>query len=438
MDLVTFVHALRLRYQDEIVHTMQSLVRIPSQNMPPAGEELACQEWAASYLRRAGLPAELYEPDQTPGLVDHPFYWPGRDYRSRPNLCSTLPGRGGGRSLLLTGHMDTVALGDGSWTYPPFGAEVHGGRLYGLGSVDMKGAMGAMLVLFKAVAEQRIPLRGTLCYESVVDEEEAGVNSTIAGRLRYGPMDGAIIPEVTALQVYPAARGALITHLLFKSTQGTWLEVGTQDAPQADVVRQMGLVLAALPELAARRKQIAVPPLYQGYPEPAPAQVTKVYAGGWGSAVPIAVPQEGHVELILQSLPGEQRAAVLGDLESWLASIVQRHPRDFAIRPQVRFERRWMVPTSMDASHPLVTTLAESVSQVTHQRPAVLGAPYPCDLFALQHIFGMPALVFGPAGANAHAPDEYVEMETVFQFWESLLLFTMQWCGVDSTEWSLP
>ena len=430
MNQAAFVHDLRLRYQDEILEVMQDLVRIPSQNMPPLGEERACQETIAAYLRRAGLPVDLYEPDQVPGLVEHPFYWPGREYRNRPNLCSTLPGSGGGRSLLLTGHVDTVALGEAAWSHPPFGAEICDGRLYGLGSVDMKGAMGAMLVLYKAVAEQQIPLRGALSYESVVDEEEAGVNSTIAGRLRYGPMDGAVIPEITSLQIYPAARGALITHLLFSSTQGTWLEVGTQDAPQADIVRQMGLILTALPELNARRQQVIVPPLYHSYPEPAPAQVTKVYAGGWGSAVPIAVPQEGRIELIMQSLPGEQRAAVLGELESWLAGVIERHPQDFATRPQVHFPRRWMVPTAMDESHPLVTTLAESVAQVTGRQPAVLGAPYPCDLFALQQIFGMPALVFGPSGANAHAPDEYVELESIFQFWESLLLFVMQWCGV--------
>ena len=243
MNQAALVHELRLRYQDEILEIMQDLVRIPSQNTPPLGEERACQEYIAAYLRRAKLPVDLYEPDQAPGLVKHPFYWPGREYRNRPNLCSTLPGSGGGRSLLLTGHVDTVALGEAAWSHPPFGAEIHAGRLYGLGSVDMKGAMGAMLVLYKAVCEQQIPLRGALSYESVVDEEEAGVNSTIAGRLRYGPMDGAVIPEITSLQIYPAARGALITHLLFSSTQGTWLEVGTQDAPQADVVRQMGLIL---------------------------------------------------------------------------------------------------------------------------------------------------------------------------------------------------
>lgn len=89
-----------------------------------------------------------------------------------------------------------------------------------------------------------------------------------------------------------------------------------------------------------------------------------------------------------------------------------------------------MVPTAMDKGHPLVTTLAGSVAKVTGRQPAVLGAPYPCDLFALQKIFGMPALIFGPSGANAHASDEYVELESIFQFWESLLLFVMQWCGI--------
>ena len=62
----------------------------------------------------------------------------------------------------------------------------------------------------------------------MVDEEEGGVNATIAGRLRHGPMDGAVIPEGTGLQIYPAARGALITDFIFSSGKGTWLEVRDQ------------------------------------------------------------------------------------------------------------------------------------------------------------------------------------------------------------------
>jgi len=426
-----FAHELMLRYKDEIIQVMCDLIRLPSQNTPPVGQEKACQEYIADYLVRAGLRADMYEPDQVSALVKHPAFLPGRNYHNRPNVSSLLPGKGGGRSLLLTGHADTVALGDNVWSKPPFGAEIHDGKLYGLGAIDMKGAMGAMLVLYKAVAEQQIPLRGALSFESVVDEEEGGVNATIAGRLRHGPMDGAVIPEGTDLKIYPAARGALISDIIFTSTKGTWLEVGTSGEKKADAVYQMGLFLSHLPELSAKRREHPVHPLYTSYPDPVPVQVTKVYAGGWGSQVPIAVPPQGRIEMILQTLPGEKREDVLREQEEWLASVIARHPDAFSTRPETRFRLRWMVPTAMDPAHPLVTTMAESVTQVAGQAPAIVGAPYACDMFALHQIFQMPALLFGPTGAQAHAADEYVELDSVFTFWESLLLFVLAWCGAE-------
>ena len=193
----------------EVMQVVTDVVRIPSQNKPPVGEERAVQEYLARLPGRAGLPADLYQPDLVPGLREHPEFWPGRDYSDRPNLSSQLKGRGGGRSLLLTGHGDTVAVGENVWNHPPFGADIQDGKLYGLGASDMKGQMAAMLVLYKAIAEQGISLRGDLAFECVVDEEEGGVNATIAGRLRDGVMDGAILPEATGLDIYPAITGCV-------------------------------------------------------------------------------------------------------------------------------------------------------------------------------------------------------------------------------------
>ena len=188
-------------------------------------------------------------------MVEHPAYWPGRDYHNRPNLHSRLPGRGGGRSLLLSGHVDTVALGDNVWTSPPFVPEIRDGKLYGLGTIDMKGAMGAMAVMYKAIAEKGLRLKGDLNYECVVDEEEGGVNATIAGRLRYGAVDGALIPEGTDLKIYPAARGALISDIIFSSTKGTWLDVGKSAEKTADAVKQIGIFLSHIDELSAMRRR---------------------------------------------------------------------------------------------------------------------------------------------------------------------------------------
>ncbi len=430
MDLGTYAHELRVKYQEEILQVTRDLLRIPSPNHPPTGEEKICQEYVAEYLTRAGLPAEMYEPDQVPGLVEHPEYWPGRG--NRPNVNSIRPGLGGGRSLLITGHMDTVVLGENIWSHPPFGAEIHDGRLYGLGAIDMKGQMGAALVLYKAIHEQGIPLLGTLSYESVVDEEEGGVNGTFAGRLRYGPMDGAVLLEGTNLQIYPAARGALITDFIFSSTEGTWLEVGMagEKEERSDAVEQIGIFLYHLDEFRAVRRAVPVHPLYQVYPDPVPAQITKVYAGGWGPQVPIAVPTEGRIEFIVQTLPGETEAEVQKQQDDWLESVIARHAHAFAVRPKTRRRIRWMRPTAIDPAHPLVATMAQSAERVMGKAPAIVGAPYACDMFALHQFFNMPALLFGPTGANAHAADEYVEVESLFTFWESLLVFVMQWCGL--------
>jgi acetylornithine deacetylase len=429
VDLDALTATLFAEYQDEITRLSQELLRIPSRNTPPTGEEAACQRHVAAYLREAGLEVDMYRPDEAPGMVEHAAYWPGRDYTDRPNIHSLQKGAGGGRSLLLTGHVDTVALGDNVWTHGPFVAEIEDGKLYGLGSIDMKGPMAAMAVLFKALKQKGIRLKGDLAYEMVVDEEEGGVNATIAGRLKYGRMDAALIPEGTDLKLYPAARGALITDFIFRSGKGTWLDVGKRVDKSADAVRQAGLFLAHIDELS-RIRQASHPshPLYALYPDPVPVQVTKVYAGGWGPDVPIAVPPEARIEVIMQALPGEQRADVYGQMTGWLNDLMARYPDDFPEPPELRHRIRWMVPTAIDPGHPLVAAMADAATPVLGHPPEIMGAPYACDMFALHQIFDMPGILFGPTGANAHAADEYIELDSLYAFWKALLRFVLLWC----------
>ena len=108
-------------YRDEIVQVVQDLIRRRSINMPPTGKEESCQEYLADYLRLARARRRSVRARPGPGFGRASGLLAGRDYRNRPNVTSHLPGRGGGRSLLLTGHVDTVALGDNVWTSPPFG-----------------------------------------------------------------------------------------------------------------------------------------------------------------------------------------------------------------------------------------------------------------------------------------------------------------------------
>ena len=209
------------------------------------------------------------------------------------------------------------------------------------------------------------------------------------------------------------------------------MDVGTlSEEKQSDAVTQLGLFLSHLDELRALRRRHPVPAIYQVYPDPVPVQVTKVYAGGWGSEVPIAVPNEARVELIAQTLPGEEKEACWREFNDWLDSLVERHADVFPMRPRVEYKLRWMHPSQTDPTHPLVTTLSDCATQVLGRRPDTKGAPYSCDLWALQRTFGMPAAVFGPRGGNSHAADEYVEVDSIFAFLETLALFIFEWCGV--------
>ncbi len=190
--------------RNRLVEIIQDLVRIPSENQAPLGEEEACQQYVAEFLRLEGWRTETYPLTEVAGLKEHPLYWPGRDYSKRPNVGARKKGRSGGRSLLLSGHIDTVPRGTQPWTRNPFGGEVEGNRLYGRGSNDMKGGVGTNLFVVEALNRLDLVLKGDLVVETVVDEEFGGVNGTLAGRLKGYNADAAIISEPSFLRICPA------------------------------------------------------------------------------------------------------------------------------------------------------------------------------------------------------------------------------------------
>src|SRR5215210_8950193 len=119
----------------------RELVRTPSPN--PPGDERAAAELVRVLLPELQLP-------RARTLAHH---------ESRPNLLITLDFGPGGRPLVLSGHLDTKPVADATWSADPYGADVEGDRLYGLGSADMKGALAAMLVAASRLASDA-PSRG--------------------------------------------------------------------------------------------------------------------------------------------------------------------------------------------------------------------------------------------------------------------------------------
>ena len=208
----------------EIINLLQQLVSINSINPDlvadgPGEGEIA--GFVANWLTKAGLEVEIDEPE------------PGR-----PSVIGIVRGTGGGRSLLLNAHMDTVGVAGMERPHEP---SIIGGRLYGRGAYDMKAGLAS--IMYAAANARKLNLHGDVIVTAVSDEEYASIGtSSIVKRCRA---DAAIVTEPTELDIYIAHKGF------------AWLEVetigtaahGSRPDLGVDAIVKMGKVLAGLEEL---------------------------------------------------------------------------------------------------------------------------------------------------------------------------------------------
>ncbi|QOY85636.1 M20/M25/M40 family metallo-hydrolase [Paludibaculum fermentans] len=403
------------RNREALIGILADLVRCPSENTPPTGNEGNCQQYLFDALQQGGYQPELYAIDEVPGLHAHPIYHAGRDYNGRPNLVARRQGVGGGRSLILSGHIDTVPRGTQNWTADPFSGHVAGNRLYGRGSNDMKAGIASNLFVAQALSDLGIQLQGDLCIESVVDEEFGGVNGTLAARVAGITADAAVISEPSSLRVCAAQRGGRTAHITFH--------------PPGDVIEQVTHFLVALREFAAIRRTASIHPLYADCQDAVPVSVTKIFTSPWGTGEPIGVPQECRLELFWQLMPGEEQAAVESQFEAWFEDVLSSAYNLYRRRPTLEYPIRWLPGSAISAEEPAVRELRSSAAKVLPAPPPVTGIEGPCDLYVF-HEFGIPAVLWGACGTNGHGPDESVDLDSVVTATQALLLFVCQWCGV--------
>jgi len=414
-------------HRGRLLQIIRDLVRIPSENTPPIGSEGACQQYVAEFLQKQGIDPTVYELSEVPGLLEHPLYASGRNYERRPNVGARKKGKGGGRSLVLSGHIDTVPRGTQAWTRDAFGGEIDGNRLYGRGSNDMKGGVGTNLFVVEALRALGIELRGDLVLETIVDEEFGGVNGTLAGRLKGFNADAAVISEPSFLRICPAQRGGRTVHIKLSAAGG----VLTEGNFPAGVIDQLRHLLIKVREFTEqRRAQAVVHELYADSTDPVPVSITKVFTSPWGTKEPVTVPDTCLVEMFWQLMPGEKQEAVEREFHAWFDGVVASAPNLFPSRPEVEFPIRWLPGSSILKTEPLVRELARCAAKVLGKEPLIQGIEGPCDMYVFHQAFGIPAVLWGARGGNTHSADEYLEIDSVVQAAQVLLMFVCDWCGV--------
>ncbi len=421
-DARTMLQPLR----EEMVTLLQHLVQAASVNTPPHGDEAAAQGILAEFYRSRGVQPDLYDTDflKTSG---HTYARIDRDLRNRQNLFVGLSGRGKGRSLLLNGHIDTVPPGRGKWSTSPWSGSIEGNRLYGLGSFDMKAGLAAHAAVVAALTVSGTRLAGDFMAESVVDEEWGGGSGTLAARLRCGNADAGIVSEGTQLEILRATRGGYVVDLQVRAGDATaYFAHGDIVSPAVP----MGRLLGWIDTWIERRGKVPGGGAYASIPNPAPVQVLAVESNRIEREVPLSVPTYATVRVYFQFLPDEDVDALLSEVKASLQAFAFSDPffRSHPIEWRPLYDPA-LLGHELPREHIWTQCMSTSAEYVSGRPPVISAAPYPCDAFLLQREFGIPTLLFGPCGAGAHNPDEYVELDSVLQTAETLLTAALLWCS---------
>lgn len=361
---------------DAVIDLLRDLVAIDSVNpaLAPGGAgETAAAGRVAAALRAAAIDVEVTE--AAPG---------------RPNVVGVVEGRSAGRALMLCGHTDTVGV---EGMAAPFDPVVRDGRVHGRGSQDMKGGVAAMVDAAVAVARAGGLPRGRLVVAAVADEEHAsaGAEALVAAHAA----DGAVVTEPTDLRIATAHKGF------------EWIEVetrgraahGSRPADGRDAILRMGRVLGRLEAVeAGLRARPSLPRFGR------PSLHASTIRGGQAFSV---YPDRCVLGVERRTVAGEASDAGFAEVRAALAGLAAEDDEFDASARRILTRP----PHAIAGDHPVCRELTQALRR-RGLDPAPTGMSFWTDAAILGRA-GTPAVLFGPAGAGLHGPEEYVEIDSV-------------------------
>jgi acetylornithine deacetylase len=375
---------------DDVADLTAALVAIDSVNpalVPGAAGEEEIAALVAFWARGHGLEAELLE--GVPG---------------RPSVLVRARGTGGGRTLLLCGHLDTVGVAGMRAPHEP---RREGDRLHGRGAYDMKAGVAAALVACRDAAA--LGLAGDVVVAAVADEEHASLG--VQEALRHVDADAAVVTEPTELEVVVAHKGFVWSEVTVtgKAAHGSRPHLGV------DANAKAGRVLVAVDELDGALGERTHPLL--GRPS--------VHAGAVRGGGELSVyAAECVIGLERRTLPGESAASVEAELGALL-------DRCRAEDPGLQAEQRTLLvrePFEVDPGEEVVRAVRAAAGAVLGAEPALGGASFWADA-AFLAAAGVPTVMFGPAGEGAHAAREWVSLESTAAVARTLLATARAICA---------
>ena len=371
---------------------LKDLVSINSVNpdlVPGAVGEIEIADFCASWFAARGFEVHRLEAR-----------------KGRPSIVGIRRGRGGGRSLMFNGHIDTVTLA--GYAGNPLEARIEDGKLFGRGAFDMKSGVAAMMVAAERAASHG--LAGDILVACVADEEYASIGTAeVAARFKA---DAAIVTEPSHLELTLAHKGFVWFEVIVegRAAHGSRPELGV------DAIAKAGHFLVALE--AYGEKLLAG----KGHPILHTGSVhASIIKGGEELS---SYPAQCRISIERRTIPGETAESVEAEFRALLDKI-KAEVKDFRYRLERGLER---VPFEAKTDEPIVASLRKHATEALGRAPKIRGEPFWTDCAILKEA-GIPCLLFGADGAGAHAATEWATTDSVETLARVLEATALEFCG---------
>lgn len=391
---------------EQDLQLLQQMVRIRSYS--GGGEEGALARFMVEELSGLDLAARLEEVE------------PGRF-----NALGVLGGTGGGRSLMLNGHLDTNPVGI-NWTVDPFTGLVRDGFIFGIGVSNMKASCAAFYGAARALVRSGLRLRGDLVLAYVVGELQGGIGTLklLGEGIRA---DSFIVGEPTDLAVVTMHAGDVTAQI---NTLGITRHLSKMEEAVS--------AIDTMYKVIERLKQTK----FSGPTDPDYASLRRLNVGSMRAGLgreyhdwrPAQVPDFASIKLSVRFGPGQDRDTVVADLRRELDALHREDPR--VVTEVVPIEEAGRPPArafevSRDAA--IVKVVVDAHTRIVGA-PAPVGAVAPyryygSDASHLQHLGGMTGVLCGVGGKYNTMPDERVEIAQFHQATRIYALTALAMCA---------
>ena len=363
----------------EVEELLCKLIEIES-HQDAVGHETNVATFMKEYFVKEGIEVELQP-------VIH----------GRSNVIARVRGNGTGPVLLLNGHTDTVPAYDMKNAFQP---EIKDGKIYGRGSVDMKGALTAMMLVLVALKRSGVPLKGDVIFAGTIGEENysPGAYHLLKSGLKA---DYAIVGEPTGMRVGIAHKGVVWGEAVFegKSVHGSVPDKGINAIYKATQWIQQ-VITKYIPEISKQEHPIL------GKPTINIGEID-------GGTRPVIVPSKCVVRFEQRLLPNQKEEDVINELQALIDELAEQDPDMRGTVSELPVFKG--VPhraLEADPDSPLVKRLCLAYKNKFEESTEPIGLQFWTDGALLGEIPGIQTVVCGPGSIEqAHSSEEYISKE---------------------------